>query len=188
MVCYNVFNLIIHAFIGIFLLPNFFKHFFKGPYSLICEEDELYKNRHSRWSVGMFTLSKSWLLLDTFITICLNKELEYGSVIHHSLVLLQVGFSYKSAGASVRVPILINSLLGTITYFYFVGLHFNLNVDFLRKYIIIGQRWQFVIGILLISIVKLWKNRGYNCEISHLALDLNLFIYIIFFALALLKS
>ncbi|CEF62020.1 GNS1/SUR4 membrane protein family-containing protein [Strongyloides ratti] len=177
-----------HIFISIFLLPNFFKHFFKGPYSLICEEGELYKNRHSRWSVGMFTLSKSWLLLDTFISICLNKQLEYGSVIHHSLVLLQVGFTFKSAGASVRLPILLNSLIGTVTYFYFIALQLDVKVNFLRRYIIIGQRWQFVIGILLICIIKMWKNRGYNCEISYLALDFNLFIYIIFFGLAILKS
>uniref|UniRef100_A0A0N5BKB1 Elongation of very long chain fatty acids protein n=1 Tax=Strongyloides papillosus TaxID=174720 RepID=A0A0N5BKB1_STREA len=188
MLCYNAFNLIIHSFIVIFLLPDFLYHFFKGPYSIACNEGELYTNRHSRWSVGMFTLSKSWLLFDTFITISLSKELDYGSIIHHGLVLLQVGFTYKISGASARLPIMLNSLLGTLTYFYFVALHFDMKVNHLRRYIIMGQRWQFIIGLLFIGIVKSWKNRGYDCEISYLALDFNLFIYITFLVLSFLKS
>uniref|UniRef100_A0A0N5A597 Elongation of very long chain fatty acids protein n=1 Tax=Parastrongyloides trichosuri TaxID=131310 RepID=A0A0N5A597_PARTI len=177
-----------HFFIFIFLLPNFLYHFFKGPYSLICVEEDLYTNRHSRWSVGMFTLSKSWLLVDTFITMALRRPLNYDSVIHHGFVLLQVGFTYKSAGSSVRLPIMLNSLISMITYYYFIGLYFRRKVGFLRRYIIIGQRWQFVICVSGIFLIKMWKNREYKCDTSNIALDFNLVVISLFLILSFLKS
>uniref|UniRef100_A0AC35TP26 Elongation of very long chain fatty acids protein n=1 Tax=Rhabditophanes sp. KR3021 TaxID=114890 RepID=A0AC35TP26_9BILA len=178
-------NFIVYSGIVSALLKDFLSHFMRGPYNLICVEDDYYTNSNTAGAVTLFTISKSWLLLDTFIVLAKKKKVNVGSIAHHAIVVLQVAITYKSGGSLARFPIFVNSVILMMSYWYYIALSFKWNVRRLKTKIILAQKMQFLAVIVLMLMARSYASKGdVNCQFSTIGFNFNLIAYLIFLVLS----
>uniref|UniRef100_A0A915CYU9 Elongation of very long chain fatty acids protein n=1 Tax=Ditylenchus dipsaci TaxID=166011 RepID=A0A915CYU9_9BILA len=147
---WNAMNACFSFYFTLSLLPEFISAATKGWFHTICRVDGLYTGSYSGKAMYIFTWSKVWGLGDTVLLILRGRDIQFMHLFHHTVVVIEVFFTYLSAGSMARLGVMMNVVMHSLMYSYFVAQDINLKVRELAGFITLLQLAQFVMGCLTI--------------------------------------
>jgi len=122
----------------------------QGYNGLYCRTNELFRGPSGYWA-WLFTLSKVAELGDSYFLVLRKRPLTFLQYYHHSLTLVYCWWSYVEAPSFNRIGMLMNYLVHTVMYAYFLARSLRLHVPGAVAQSITGlQIMQFVVAASLL--------------------------------------
>ncbi|CAF0952036.1 unnamed protein product [Brachionus calyciflorus] len=172
------------SFIGsIRFLPHFiFVLTHKGIEESICVQD-FAQGVPGCWS-WLFVLSKVAELIDTLFIVLRKQKLIFLHWYHHATVLIYCWFATKDFSSSGRWFVLMNYIVHTFMYSYYVfrALRFKIP-KWISIAITSGQISQMIVGLYVNAVAYTKKNRGEKCNVTYNNIYWSFFMYFTYFLL-----
>ena len=143
-------NEIFHYDICLYKLIVIQHMFTDGIVTTIIDEDGyLWSSGLGGWAF-IFYLSKYYEFVDTFVLIIKNKKPSFLQVYHHCGVVLTMYGAITSQAGWVSLPVVMNSGIHTLMYFYFFVKTLYPKVEIKQaKFLTSLQILQFLVGIVM---------------------------------------
>lgn len=223
-IVWNGFNALTSAYMCTLLLPELLAAMRQGGcgcrgdgrtrpgyYFTACKVGDFYTSPASGRAMYLFCLSKIWELGDTVLLALRGRDIIFLHYFHHSVVLIQVVFTYHNAGESGRPPrparreagkplstyrmprsasgsmarlgTNMNSFVHALMYSYFALMNLVPGIRGFAPVITCLQMAQFVVACVgMLSLVG-YLLAGQECETDKLQLPVHFFVYVVFFVL-----
>lgn len=111
-----------------------------------------------------FCLSKIWELGDTVLLALRGRQIIFLHSFHHAIVMLQVCFTYYTAGSMARLGTVMNSFVHSIMYFYFAVQNVAPGIRFVASSITVLQMSQFVVACTGMVSLVFYVLTGHQCD------------------------
>jgi len=151
LICWNVCLTVFSAF-GLYYTASEFlaTNNAQGFTGLYCRTNQLFRGPSGYW-VWLFTLSKVVELGDSYFLVLRKRPLTFLQYFHHSLTLVYCWWSYVEAPSFNRIGTLMNYLVHTVMYAYFLARSLRVAVPAVVAQAVTGlQILQFVIAATLL--------------------------------------
>ncbi|KAI6190625.1 Fatty acid elongation protein 3, protein [Aphelenchoides bicaudatus] len=184
-VIWNGFNCITSLLMFCALLPEFLTSLSNGYHYTVCKQGTAYSGRYSGLAMYAFCLSKIWELGDTVLLAMRGRKIIFLHSFHHCIVMIQVCFTYYTAGSMARLGTVMNSGVHSIMYFYFAVQNVAPGIRCIASTITVLQMSQFVVACTgMVSLVG-YVLSGHQCDTQYEMIAMHFAIYLIFLALFL---
>jgi len=136
-----------------------------GVLGLFCEKTEHSVNGKLGFWVYLFHLSKYYEYLDTIIMALRKKPIIFLHLFHHAAVVpVTWMWLHDQWLVGSWWCVMVNSLVHTFMYYYYLKTALGLDVWW-KRYITVGQIFQFFTGFLVVSFWFAVKNQpSYQCQ------------------------
>ncbi|KAI6175122.1 hypothetical protein M3Y99_01993900 [Aphelenchoides fujianensis] len=184
-ILWNGFNALASFYMFACLLPELLTAFSHGWYYTACKRGTFFTGRWSGHAMYLFCLSKVWELGDTVLLALRGRPVIFLHAFHHSVVMLQVCFTYYSSGSMARLGTVMNSFVHSIMYGYFALQNVVPEVRRVAPLITGLQLAQFVVACVGMLSLVAYVAGGRECETDHAMIPVHFAIYAAFLALFL---
>ncbi|KAI6200245.1 hypothetical protein M3Y96_00712700 [Aphelenchoides besseyi] len=184
-ILWNGMNSLLSLYMFICLLPEFLTSLSNGWYYTICKRGTFYIGYYSGHAMFLFCLSKMWELGDTVLLALRGRQIIFLHSFHHAIVLIQVSFTYYTAGSMARIGTVMNCFVHSIMYGYFAIQNIVPSVRQIAFMITILQLAQFVVACIGMISLASYVLSGYQCDTEYRMIPVHFVIYAAFLALFL---
>ncbi|CAD5220282.1 unnamed protein product [Bursaphelenchus okinawaensis] len=182
-IVWNCFNAITSIYMFVLLVPELKMALGNGWYYTTCRVGTFYTGQSSGHAMYLFCLSKLWELGDTVLLVARGRKLMFLHYFHHSVVVIQVMFTYYGAGSMARLGTDMNAFVHSLMYSYFALVNVFPQIRKYAPIITVLQLSQFVVACVGMLSLCGYVLSGYDCETSKTILPIHFFIYVMFFLL-----